>query len=136
MLVRAERLGRVFGREEAGLVGLLALAVVAFGLTTPHFLSAANFDSIAFQLPDLGLLTLAMLAPILSSGINLAIISTANLSGLTLAFILNMNGGPQAGVFAFVVGVAAALCVGARRAPPWARRSPTSAPIRSWLRWR
>ena len=53
-----------------------------------------------------------MLAPIISGGINLAVISTANLSGLTLAWILNMNGGPQAGVLAFVIGVAAALAVG------------------------
>ncbi len=107
-----ESLGRMFGREVPGLLGLLALTVVAFALTSPQFLTAANFDSIAFQLPDLGLLTLAMLAPIMSGGINLAIISTANLSGLTLACILNMNGGPQAGVFSFVVGVVAALAVG------------------------
>jgi simple sugar transport system permease protein len=108
----AERLGRVFGRDVSGLLGLFALLVVAFGLTTPQFLTAANFDSIAFQLPELGLLTLAMLAPIVSGGINLAIIATANLSGLTLAWILNMNGGPQAGVLAFVVGASAALAVG------------------------
>ena len=53
-----------------------------------------------------------MLAPIMSGGINLAIIATANLSGITLAWILNMNGGPQAGVLSFVVGVGAALAVG------------------------
>ena len=101
-----------FGRETPGLIGLLALTLLVFGLTTPHFLSAANFDSIAFQLPDLGLLTLAMLAPIVSNGINLAIIAIANLSGLTLAFVLNLNGGPQAGAPAFVAGVLAALAVG------------------------
>src|ERR1700710_2036774 len=104
---------RLMGRDTAGLLALLALTIMAFGLTTPHFLSAGNFDSIAYQLPDLGLLTLAMLAPIVSNGINLAVIATANLSGLTLAFILNLNGGPHAGVAAFVAGVAAALGVGA-----------------------
>jgi simple sugar transport system permease protein len=108
----SDRLGRIFGREVPGLLGVLALTVVAFGLASPQFLTAANFDSIAFQLPELGLLTLAMLAPIMSGGINLAIVATANLSGLTLAWILNVNGGPQAGVVAFVVGVAAALAVG------------------------
>jgi len=108
----AERLGRVFGREVTGLLGLLALTLVVFGLTTPHFLSLGNFDSIGFQLPDLGLLTLAMLAPIIGNGINLAVIATANLSGLTLAWILNINGGPQAGVLPFVGGVVAALAVG------------------------
>lgn len=107
-----ERLGHAFGRDTLGLLVLLALTVGAFGLLSPMFLTAANFNSIAFQLPDLGLLTLAMLAPILSGGINLAIIAIANLSGLTLAWFLNMNGGAQAGVFAFVGGAAAAIFVG------------------------
>jgi simple sugar transport system permease protein len=107
-----EPLSRALGEEVPGLLGLLVLTVVAFSLTTSRFLSAANFASIAFQLPDLGMLTLAMLAPIISGGINLAIIATANLSGLTLAWILNMNGGPQAGVLAFAGGVAAAIAVG------------------------
>jgi simple sugar transport system permease protein len=112
MSVFSGRVGSMFGREVPGLLGLLALTVLAFGLTSPQFLTTANFDSIAFQLPELGLLTLAMLAPIMSGGINLAIVATANLSGLTLAWILNMNGGPQAGVVAFVAGVVAALAVG------------------------
>jgi simple sugar transport system permease protein len=112
MSILAESLGRLFGREVPGLVGLLGLTVIVFGLASPQFLSAANFDSIAFQLPDLGLLTLAMLAPIISGGINLAVIAIANLSGLTLAWILNMNGGPDAGVFSFVFGAVAALAVG------------------------
>jgi simple sugar transport system permease protein len=107
-----EQLARALRGQTTGLLALLALTVLVFGLTTPHFLSAGNFDSIAFQLPDLGLLTLAMLAPIVANGINLAIIATANISGLTLAWILNMSGGPQAGVGAFIVGVAAALAVG------------------------
>lgn len=107
-----DRLNRTFGPETPGLLVLLALGVVAFGWASPQFLSAANFESIAFQLPDLGLLTLAMLAPIMSGGINLAIIAIANLSGLTLAFVLNLNGGPQAGIPAFVVGALGALAVG------------------------
>ena len=77
MLTFTERLGRVFGREVIGLLGLFALTVIAFSLTSPQFLSLGNFDSIGFQLPDLGLLTLAMLAPIIANGINLAVIATA-----------------------------------------------------------
>ncbi|HEX9168998.1 MAG TPA: ABC transporter permease, partial [Roseiarcus sp.] len=86
MSVLTDRLGRLFGREVPGLLGLLVLTMASFALTSPQFLTEANFESIAFQLPDLGLLTLAMLAPIMSGGINLAIIATANLSGLTLAW--------------------------------------------------
>jgi len=96
-----------------GLLGFLMLVVVAFSLTAPQFLTFANLDSMAFQLPELGLLTLAMLMPIISGGINLAIIYTANLSGLTLAWILNQNGGVHAGAPAFLMGSAAALSVGA-----------------------
>jgi simple sugar transport system permease protein len=67
----------------------------------------------AFQLPELGLLTLAMLVPILSGGLNLAIVYTANIAGLTLAAVLIAFGGPDAGIEAFILGVAAALAVGA-----------------------
>jgi predicted ABC-type sugar transport system permease subunit len=49
MSIPTERLARLFGREVPGLLGLLLVAVVGFGLTSPQFLTAANFDSIAFQ---------------------------------------------------------------------------------------
>ncbi len=112
MVDRIERHYAVFGRDVWGLLGFLALALIAFAAAAPQFLTAANFSSMAFQVSDLGLLTLAMLMPIISGGFNLAIIATANLSGLTLAWILNLNGGPQAGVLAFAGGAAAALAVG------------------------
>ena len=72
-----------------------------------------NFGSIAFQLPELGLLTLAMLVPILSGGLNLAITYTANFCGLTLAWVLQAHGGVDAGFGAFILGCVAALAVGA-----------------------
>ena len=106
------RIEGVLGGDVAGLIGFLLIVLVVFSLTTPQFLTLASFDSMAFQLPDLGLLTLAMLMPIVSGGINLAIIYTSNLSGLTLAWILNQNGGVHAGVPAFLIGTAAALAVG------------------------
>lgn len=46
-----------------------------------------TFLSITFQLPELGLLTFAMFVPMLSGGLNLAIISTANLTGLFMAWV-------------------------------------------------
>lgn len=79
------RLDRALGPGVLGLVGFLVLVAIAFTFAAPQFLTRANFDSIAFQLPELGLLTLAMLMPIISGGFNLAIIYTANISGLTLA---------------------------------------------------
>jgi simple sugar transport system permease protein len=106
-------LEKTLGSGVFGLVGFLVLVVAAFSFAAPQFLTSANFDSIAFQLPELGLLTLAMLMPIISGGFNLAIIYTANISGLTLAWILNQNGGIHASVSMFVLGSAAAISVGA-----------------------
>ena len=100
------------GAENIGL-GLALVGVVAvFGFLSPRFLTAATFDSVAFQLPELGLLTLAMLMPIISGGLNLAITFTANICGLTVAWVLHANGGPDAGIFAFVIGSFLAVCVG------------------------
>jgi simple sugar transport system permease protein len=100
------------GAEAIGL-GLGLVAVVAvFSLLSPRFLTLATFDSVAFQLPELGLLTLAMLMPIISGGINLAITFTANICGLTLAWVLHANGGPDAGFLAFLLGAVLAIGVG------------------------
>lgn len=107
------RLSVSYGSDVMGLLGFLAIVLIGFSMATPQFLSLANFNSIAFQLPVLGLLTLAMLPPIISGGLNLAIIFTANISGLTLAWVLNQNGGADAGMGAFVLGTVAALAVGA-----------------------
>ncbi|WP_210530295.1 ABC transporter permease [Rubellimicrobium arenae] len=98
--------------EILGLLGFLLLVVVVFGAIAPRFLSGANFGSIAFQLPELGLLTLAMLIPIISGGLNLAIIATANICGLTLAWVLKSHGGLDAGPMAFVLGSVLALGAG------------------------
>ncbi len=107
------KLDEQLGAGVLGLVGFLLLVVVVFSLASPQFLTGANFGSIAFQLPELGLLTLAMLMPIISGGFNLAIIYTANISGLTLAWILIQYGGVDAPVGAFILGSLAAIAVGA-----------------------
>lgn len=107
------RLSAMVDRDVVGLLVLLGIVVVAFGVTAPGFLGASTFTSVAFQLPELGLLTLAMLMPIISGGFNLAITFTANLSGLAMAYVLQRHGGTDAGPAAFVAGAAAALATGA-----------------------
>jgi simple sugar transport system permease protein len=101
-----------FGAETIGLVLALIAVMVVFSFLTPRFLTLATFDSVAFQLPELGLLTLAMLMPIISGGFNIAITFTANICGLTLAWVLQSNGGPDASIFAFALGCALAIGVG------------------------
>ncbi len=109
----SERLKTWFGPEMAGPGLALVAVILVFGLVSPQFLSAATFGSVAFQLPELGLLTLAMLLPILTGGLNLAVTFTANIAGLTLAWVLQANGGADAGAGAFALGCILAVMVGA-----------------------
>ena len=105
-------LGGTLGAENVGLGLALVAVVCAFGFLSPRFLTLATFNSVAFQLPELGLLTLAMLMPIISGGLNLAVTFTANICGLTLAWVLHSHGGPNAGMSAFVLGCLLAIGVG------------------------
>ncbi|MGY8794792.1 MAG: ABC transporter permease [Woeseiales bacterium] len=98
--------------ELLGLAIILAAVLVFFATMTPRFLTLGTFQSITFQLPVLGLLTLAMLMPIVSGGFNLAVTFTANISGLVMAWVLQSMGGPDAGLAAFGLAVVAALAAG------------------------
>ena len=52
------------------------------------FPRATTLQAMMFQIPELGLLSLAMALPLISGGINLAVIATANQAGLLMAWIL------------------------------------------------
>ena len=82
-------LGRLVDPEVMGLLALLLLVCAVFGVTANNFLSPTTFTSIAFQLPELGLLSLAMAA------------------------VLHSFGGVDAGALAIVLGITAALATGA-----------------------
>ena len=112
MNTAADRIKQFFGPEMAGPGFAFVAVMLFFSLASPQFLSAATFGSVAFQLPELGLLTLAMLLPVLTGGLNLAITFTANLAGLTVAWVLQANGGPDASILAFLLGSLLALGVG------------------------
>ena len=72
-----------------GLLALLALLVSFFSLVEPTtFPRGTTLQALMFQVPEFGLLSLAMAIPLISGGINLAIIATANLSALLMAWIL------------------------------------------------
>ena len=73
----------------AGLSALLVALVVLFTLMIGEkFFSASVLRSMAFQMPELGILSLAMMITLLSGGLNLSIVATANLCALTMAYVL------------------------------------------------
>ena len=77
------------GFSARGLLILLATLLVIFSLLMPTtFPHVTTLQAMMFQLPELGLLSLAMAIPLISGGINLAIIATANAAGLLMAWIL------------------------------------------------
>ncbi len=59
--------------------------VIAFSIAMPNiFWSVSNFQSIASQMPVLGITALAMAMTMLCGGINLSIIATANACSLVM----------------------------------------------------
>lgn len=70
-----------------GLV-MVAVALLLTLFIGPQFLGGGNLQSMAFQLPELGILSLAMMITMLTGGINLSIIASANLTGIVTAMIL------------------------------------------------
>lgn len=72
----------------AGLGGLLLALVLAFFVLVPGFASVSTLQSVMFQMPELGLLSLAMVIPLISGGLNLAIIATANQASLLMATVM------------------------------------------------
>ena len=70
-----------------GLPALLVGCVIAFSILLPgRFFLASTFESMAYQMPEMGLLTLAMFLPFVSAGFNLSIIVTSNLCSLLMAW--------------------------------------------------
>ncbi|TPK73895.1 ABC transporter permease [Mesorhizobium sp. B2-4-18] len=100
-------------KGKGGLFVLLVALMAVFSLLEPGtFLRGATLQAMMFQLPELGLLSLAMAIPLISGGINLAIIATANLAGLLMAWILTSLMPPDAADLDLALWMTAALLAG------------------------
>jgi simple sugar transport system permease protein len=94
--------------------------VLMWIINPAQFLTMTNFESMAFQLPELGLLSLGMMITMVSGGINLAIIASANLSGISSALVMTHLFTPQTGsvqvglliILAIVTGLLISLVTG------------------------
>jgi len=98
------------------LILLLVALVVCFSLALQDtFLSLGTLQSMAFQLPELGVLALAMMITLLCGGINLSIIATANLTSLTIGYVLThvmpADWATAAGIGTILLAFAAGLAV-------------------------
>lgn len=94
------------GSYVAGLACLAAAIFLLLSLTAPNFLSIANLNSMGSQLPEFGLLALAVLPTMISGGIDLSVVAVANLTSIVAALLL--RAGPE---FAWAA-IPAALALG------------------------
>jgi simple sugar transport system permease protein len=77
------------------------------------FLQADNFTSMALQISDLGVLSLAMMLAMVLAGIDLSIVAVANLSSILAALTMaKLASSGMAGTAATAVGVLVGLLVG------------------------
>jgi simple sugar transport system permease protein len=95
-----------------GLLTLLAALLLLFAVLVPGFLSLGTLNSIMYQLPLLGLLSLAMVVPLLTGGLNLAIIATMNQCALLMVWIMRTFIAPDASSAAVIGVIAIALVAG------------------------
>ena len=84
------------------------------------FLTVINFQSMASQIPEFGLLALAMMIAMMTGGIDLSVVSITNLTGVIAAVILTKLVSPQMGeglitliiILAILVAIISSLVCG------------------------
>jgi len=101
------------GNNLAGLMGFWAVLFVFFALMLPEaFSRPGTYQAMMFQIPELGLLSLAMAIPLISGGLNLAIIATANQLALLMGWILTTQMPVDAAGAELALWIAGALTSG------------------------
>jgi len=108
------------GGANGNIVRLLLAVIIIFvamSLLRPDaFLKVRNMQSMAFQASEIGVLAIAIMVTMLSGGIDLSIVSTANLSGIVAGLILGAmvtpDSAPGQVALGMAVAIGAALLVG------------------------
>jgi len=104
------------GSKEFMLLGVLVvIAFILTVLTKGKFISMANLQSMASQLPEFGFFTLGMMICILTGGINLAVVNTAAMSSIVGALVMVKiyAGGQGSAGTAIAIGMLAVFAVAA-----------------------
>lgn len=110
--MRVER-PQVFRYEYLLLFVFAALFGTMSVLSPNQFLKPFNLQSMAFQLPEFGILALAQMVIILTGGINLSVTYTAALSSIVgSVFIVSMNAAHASPVMSICIGVIIMLVLG------------------------
>ena len=105
-------------KDNLMLFAILMLVAIFVSLIDDKFLSYNTFISITRQFPEMGLLTLCMMLPMITGGINLTSIASANLSAIVMAKIMTSmipKGTENIGVvlLAIIIGITISIIISA-----------------------
>ncbi len=75
-------------RQTVLLIGILVVLMTFFTVKEDKFLTVRSVTSMGFQLPEIGVLSLAMMLAIISGGIDLSINSISNLGGVLAGMLM------------------------------------------------
>ena len=78
-------------------------------LNAGKFLTVQNFTSMSFQFPELGLFALAIMFSLISGGIDLSVVSIANLAGILAALIMTRLMPPDASALPALIWIIIAI---------------------------
>ena len=70
------------------LLGVFVLLFIFFSIANDRFFTVRSVRSMSYQLPEIGVLSLAMMITILVGGINLSVNATSNLSAVIAGFFM------------------------------------------------
>lgn len=99
-------------KSDKNIIPLFCIAIGIVAIMTfisPKFLQISNIKSMAFQLPEFGILSFGMMICMIAGGIDLSIVGTANLSGIVAATIIIAGGGSTSGI---ILGIIASILIG------------------------
>ena len=102
---------------------ILWLALIIIGLVVwmtiaapSNFWKGATFQSMAYQFPEFGIMSLGMMLCMIAGGIDLSVVGISNLAGIMAAVVMQAAGGDVNGgiiIAALVVAVAVGAGAGA-----------------------
>lgn len=81
------------------------LFIIMSILSPKTFLSGANLQNMMYQMPEFGLMALAMMVAVLTGGMNLAIVDGAMVSAILAALFMTSDIGTKNPMLATVVGI-------------------------------
>lgn len=106
-----------FSQTTAQLIGINMVIFVIMALLKPDkFVTAFNFQSMSFQFPEHGLLTIGVAITMITAGADLSIVAVANLvatvNGIILLEVMPKDAPPSTVIMYIGICVAAALLIG------------------------